>query len=309
MCAATSTSTRPAGFRVNANGKTIDVFQLLRSPGCGQAPKMARRRTVGRVRSISTQRCSAATTTTTQGWSPRFLLAAPLHQRNRLTVDWEGAWVLDADPIPGWPGRPVTVRVELVAAVHGDRAQARRRRPGDCRMPRRSGSGPTAGSGRQRAWTPAPAAAPPTRSTIRGPADVSRYGREPADGRNSWLEGAEVAVDRGHHRPVGRWRTGHHGRPSMWKDDLADVAGPDGGRRRRRQRHRRIAAAHDERKRRRRPGQNMFAIGAELQEQSLKTGGPDGDPDACRGDGTGCRNYPREPGGTQRRRWAWALWS
>ena len=38
------------------------------------------------------------------------LLATPLHQRNRLTADWEGAWVLDADPIPGWPGRPVTVR-------------------------------------------------------------------------------------------------------------------------------------------------------------------------------------------------------
>ena len=32
-------------------------------------------------------------------------------------MDWEGAWVLDADPIPGWPGQPVTVRVELVAAI------------------------------------------------------------------------------------------------------------------------------------------------------------------------------------------------
>jgi hypothetical protein len=119
------------------------------------------------------------------------LLAAPLHPRNRLTVDWEGAWVLDADPIPGWPGRPVTVRVELVAAIPVrplrlvadglgiSRAAAQRLRA-DGRIRSRP------------AWTPAPAAASPSRSTIRGPAEVSRYGR-PADGRNSWLEGAERA--------------------------------------------------------------------------------------------------------------------
>jgi hypothetical protein len=32
-------------------------------------------------------------------------------------VDWDGAWVLDADPIPEWPGGGVTVHVELTAAV------------------------------------------------------------------------------------------------------------------------------------------------------------------------------------------------
>jgi hypothetical protein len=45
------------------------------------------------------------------------LLAAPLRRRDRLTVDWEGAWVLDADPIPRSPGRPVTIHVELTAPV------------------------------------------------------------------------------------------------------------------------------------------------------------------------------------------------
>ena len=45
------------------------------------------------------------------------LLAAPLRRRDRLAVDWDGAWVLDADPIPEWPGGPVTVHVELTAPV------------------------------------------------------------------------------------------------------------------------------------------------------------------------------------------------
>ena len=45
------------------------------------------------------------------------------------------------------------------------------------RVPRRSGSGPTAGSGHRPDWTPAPPAASPSRSTIRGPAEVSCYGR------------------------------------------------------------------------------------------------------------------------------------
>ena len=114
-CAAASTFDPTGKFRVNANGKTIDVWLLLRCQGCGQVRKVT---VVERspVRSIDPALLRRYHDND-PGLVAEVLLAAPLHQRNRLTVDWEGAWVLDADPIPGWPGRPVTVCVELVAAI------------------------------------------------------------------------------------------------------------------------------------------------------------------------------------------------
>lgn len=114
-CAAASTFDPTGRFRVNANGKTIDVWLLLRCQGCGQVRKVT---VVERspVRSIDPALLRRYHDND-PGLVAEVLLAAPLHQRNRLTVDWEGAWVLDADPIPGWPGRAVTVRVEPVAAI------------------------------------------------------------------------------------------------------------------------------------------------------------------------------------------------
>jgi hypothetical protein len=114
-CAAASTFDPTGRFRVNANGKTIDVWLLLRCQGCGQVRKVT---VVERspLRSIDPALLRRYHDND-PGLVAEVLLAAPLHQRNRLTVDWEGAWVLDADPIPGWPGRPVTVGVELVAAI------------------------------------------------------------------------------------------------------------------------------------------------------------------------------------------------
>ena len=114
-CAAASTFDPTGRFRVNANGKTIDVWLLLRCQGCGQVRKVT---VVERspLRSIDPALLRRYHDND-PGLVAEVLLAAPLHQRNRPTVDWEGAWVLDADPIPGWPGRPVTVRVELVAAI------------------------------------------------------------------------------------------------------------------------------------------------------------------------------------------------
>ncbi len=115
-CAAAASRFDPTGrFRVNANGKTIDVWLLLRCQGCGQPRKLP---VVDRspVRSIDPALLRRYQDND-PGLVAEVLLAAPLQQRNRLTLDWEGAWILDADPIPGWPGRPVTVGVELVAAI------------------------------------------------------------------------------------------------------------------------------------------------------------------------------------------------
>jgi hypothetical protein len=115
ICAAPSTFDPTGRFRVNANGKTIDVWLLLRCQACGQARKAA---VVERtpVRSID-----PALLRRYHDNDPELvaeaLLAAPLRRRDRLTVDWEGAWVLDADPIPRSPGRPVTIHVELTAPV------------------------------------------------------------------------------------------------------------------------------------------------------------------------------------------------
>ena len=108
-CAAASTFDPTGRFRVNANGKTIDVWLLLRCQGCGQVRKVT---AVERspLRSIDPALLRRYHDND-PGLVAEVLLAAPLHQRNRLTVDWEGAWVLDADPIPGWPGRASDGRV------------------------------------------------------------------------------------------------------------------------------------------------------------------------------------------------------
>jgi hypothetical protein len=77
---------RPTGrFRVNANGKTIDVWLLLRCQGCGQAGKAT---VVERspVRSIDPARLRRYHDND-PGLVAEALLAAPLHQRDRLTVD------------------------------------------------------------------------------------------------------------------------------------------------------------------------------------------------------------------------------
>jgi hypothetical protein len=47
--------------------------------------------------------------------------------------------------------------------------------------------------------------------------------------------------------------------------DVADVAGPDGGRQQQRQQHWPIAAADEERKRRRRPGQKRLRTARNCQ--------------------------------------------
>ena len=114
-CAAPSTFDPTGRFRVNANGKTIDVWLLLRCRACGQGRKAT---VVERapVRSIDPTLLSRYHDND-PALIAQALLAAPLRRRDRLAVDWDGAWVLDADPIPEWPGGPVTVHVELTAPV------------------------------------------------------------------------------------------------------------------------------------------------------------------------------------------------
>lgn len=249
-CAAASTFDPTGKFRVNANGKTIDVWLLLRCHGCGKVRKVT---VVERspVRSIDPALLRRYHDND-PGLVAEVLLAAPLHQRNRLTVDWEGAWVLDADPIPGCPAGPSPSVWNWSPPSPCDRSGSSPTAWGS-RVPRRSGSGPTAGSGRRPAWTPAPPAASPSRSTIRGPADMSRYGRtgrcpeflvdgakraaglvagcgragvgapilgppvpvEHASAGGSWPANVTTADRRGSCTPPrpGRWRTGHHAQP------------------------------------------------------------------------------------------------
>jgi hypothetical protein len=187
-CAGPSIFDPTGRFRVNANGKTIDVWLLLRCQACGQARKAT---VVERspVRSID-----PALLRRYQDNDPRLvaeaLLTAPLRRRDRLTVDWDGAWALDADPIRGWPGRPVTVHVELTAPVPVrplrlvaaglviSRAAAERLRADG------------------RIWSSTGLDAR-TSGSFSFTLDDPRHGRrvaltdEPADGRNSRLEGAE----------------------------------------------------------------------------------------------------------------------
>jgi hypothetical protein len=88
---------RPSGkFRVNANGKLLDVWLLLRCTMCGRTSKVPVYQRV-RVRSLDRARLVAY-----QANDPAMVreltMSESLAAKNGYRLDWAGTWELQADP-------------------------------------------------------------------------------------------------------------------------------------------------------------------------------------------------------------------
>jgi hypothetical protein len=120
-CPSTSATTGQGRFRVNANGKLLDVWLLVRCVSCDRTSKLTVHERVP-VRTLDPALLNgyhlndpalvAAT-----------LLEPLLARRHAYVLDWRGAWQLDA-PLPdldeAWPWR-LTVDFEDPVPVRPDR--------------------------------------------------------------------------------------------------------------------------------------------------------------------------------------------
>ncbi|MFC4591943.1 DUF1062 domain-containing protein [Sphaerisporangium corydalis] len=95
-CGSESATTGEGRFRVNANGKLLDVWLLVRCVSCDRTSKL----TVRERAPVSS--FDPAELDGYRAGDPRLVasrLLDPLFaRRNRFTLDWDGAWRLDAPP-------------------------------------------------------------------------------------------------------------------------------------------------------------------------------------------------------------------
>ncbi|GGM76613.1 DUF1062 domain-containing protein [Dactylosporangium sucinum] len=125
-CRSQSATTGEGRFRVNASGKLLDVWLLVRCVSCDRTSKLTvrERATVGSFDPAELDGYHAN--------DPELVAATLLDpllaRRNRFTLDWQGAWRLDTPPArldAAWPVQvavvfedPVPVRPERLIA-HG----------------------------------------------------------------------------------------------------------------------------------------------------------------------------------------------
>ncbi|WP_312888519.1 DUF1062 domain-containing protein [Nonomuraea rhodomycinica] len=123
-CGSESATTGKGRFRVNANGKQLHVWLLVRCVSCNRTIKLAvhERAPVSSFDPAELDRYHAN--------DPALVAATLLDplfaRRNRFALDWAGAWRLDAppaSPVEAWPVRvevvfedPVPVRPERLIA-------------------------------------------------------------------------------------------------------------------------------------------------------------------------------------------------
>ncbi|WP_245919425.1 DUF1062 domain-containing protein [Actinomadura mexicana] len=109
-CRSESATTGEGRFRVNANGKLLDVWLLVRCVSCDRTSKLAVHERAP-VRSFDPAELHRYRVNDPE-LVAALLLDPLLARRNRFTLDWTGAWRLDT-PSPrldeGWP-----VQVEVV---------------------------------------------------------------------------------------------------------------------------------------------------------------------------------------------------
>jgi hypothetical protein len=108
-CRSESASAGEGRFRVNANGKRLDVWLLVRCVSCDRTSKLSVRERAP-VRSFDPAELDGY-----HASDPELVastLLDPLFaRRNHFTLDWAGAWQLDAPPAWLDEGCPVTVEV------------------------------------------------------------------------------------------------------------------------------------------------------------------------------------------------------
>lgn len=125
-CRSESATTAEGAFRVNANGRLLDVWLLVRCVSCDRTSKLTVHERVP-VRSVDPVELGGYRAND-PGLVAATLLDPLFARRNRFTLDWTGAWRLDTpppSPDEAWPVQvavvfedPVPVRPERLIA-HG----------------------------------------------------------------------------------------------------------------------------------------------------------------------------------------------
>jgi hypothetical protein len=90
-------------FRVNANGKLLDVWLLVNCVSCGRISKLTVHDRVP-VRSLPTD-LLAGYSANSPSLVVDTLLDPLIARRNRFALDWDGCWELRVPPVPDdpWP--------------------------------------------------------------------------------------------------------------------------------------------------------------------------------------------------------------
>ncbi|MBO4269382.1 DUF1062 domain-containing protein [Microbispora triticiradicis] len=109
-CPSESATTGEGRFRVNANGKLLDVWLLVRCVSCDRTSKLTVHERVP-VRSLDPAELHGYRVNDPELVASR-LLDPLLARRNRFTLDWTGAWRLDTPA--AWLDEAWPVRVEVV---------------------------------------------------------------------------------------------------------------------------------------------------------------------------------------------------
>lgn len=123
-CRSESATTGEGRFRVNANGKLLDVWLLVRCVSCDRTSKLTVHERAP-VRSFDPARLDGYHANDPELVAAT-LLDPLLARRNRFTLDWQGAWRLDTPSArldEAWPVQvevvfedPVPVRPERLIA-------------------------------------------------------------------------------------------------------------------------------------------------------------------------------------------------
>ncbi len=109
-CRSQSATTGAGRFRVNANGKLLDVWLLVRCVSCDRTSKLTVHERAP-VSSLDPAEIHGYLLNDPDLVASR-LLDPLLARRNRFTLDWTGAWRLDVPP--AWPDEALPVQVEVV---------------------------------------------------------------------------------------------------------------------------------------------------------------------------------------------------
>ena len=109
-CRSESVTTGEGRFRVNANGRLLDVWLLVRCVSCDRTSKLTVHERVP-VRSFDPAELDGYHASDPELVASR-LLDPLLARRNRFTLDWEGAWRLDTPS--AWLDEAWPVQVEVV---------------------------------------------------------------------------------------------------------------------------------------------------------------------------------------------------
>ncbi|RFU39918.1 DUF1062 domain-containing protein [Actinomadura logoneensis] len=108
-CRTGSATTGDGRFRVNANGKLLDVWLLVRCVACDRTAKLTVHERMP-VRSIDPDDLHGYRVNDPELVAAR-LLDPRLAHRNRFTLDWTGAWRLDVRS--AWTDEPWPVQVDV----------------------------------------------------------------------------------------------------------------------------------------------------------------------------------------------------